>query len=73
MPALNAGDTLDHCRIDAVIAHTQMSALYKGTDLNSGRNWQSRPRTPKWNPTLFFSSGSGVKSRSVVNSTIPEL
>jgi|KBSMisStandDraft_5_1062788.scaffolds.fasta_scaffold22529_3 eukaryotic-like serine/threonine-protein kinase len=37
MAILNAGDTLDHYRIDAVIAHTQMSALYRATDLNSGR------------------------------------
>jgi len=37
MATLNAGDTLDHYRIDAVIAHTQMSALYRATDLNSGR------------------------------------
>src|SRR6185369_11348615 len=37
MAILNAGDTLDHYRIDAVIAHTQMSTLYKATDLNSGR------------------------------------
>ena len=37
MVTLNAGDTLDHYRIDAVIAHTQMSTLYKATDLNSGR------------------------------------
>lgn len=28
---------LDHYRIDAVIAHTQMSTLYRATDLQSGR------------------------------------
>ena len=37
MAILTAGDTLDHYRIDAVIAHTQMSMLYRATDLNSGR------------------------------------
>ena len=37
MPTLSAADTLDHYRIDAVVAHTQMSVLYKATDLHSGR------------------------------------
>ena len=37
MPTLSTADTLDHYRIDAVIAHTQMSVLYKATDLHSGR------------------------------------
>jgi eukaryotic-like serine/threonine-protein kinase len=37
MSTLAAGDTLDHYRIDAVIAHTQMSMLYRATDLHSGR------------------------------------
>jgi len=37
MTTYEAGDTLDHYRIDAVIAHSNMSALYKATDLKSGR------------------------------------
>ena len=37
MPTLAPGDVLDHYRIDAVVAHTQMSTLYKATDVNSGR------------------------------------
>ena len=37
MAPLASGDTLDHYRIDALIAPPQMSALYKATDLNSGR------------------------------------
>jgi len=37
MSDLVPGDTLDHYRIDAIVAHTQMSTLYKGTDINSGR------------------------------------
>lgn len=37
MNHLEAGDTLDHYRIDAVIARSGMSVLYKATDLNSGR------------------------------------
>jgi serine/threonine-protein kinase len=36
MTALNPGDTLDHYRLNAVIAHTQMSVLYNAIDLNSG-------------------------------------
>jgi serine/threonine-protein kinase len=47
MPTLNAGDTLDHYRIDAVIAHTQMSVLYKGTDLNSGRELAIKVPNPE--------------------------
>jgi eukaryotic-like serine/threonine-protein kinase len=37
MTTYQAGDTLDHYRIDAVVAHTGMSTLYRATDLNSGR------------------------------------
>ena len=37
MTTYDAGDTLDHYRIDAVIAHSNMSVLYKATDLQSGR------------------------------------
>ena len=37
MPTLSTADTLDHYRIEAVIAHTQMSVLYRATDLHSGR------------------------------------
>jgi eukaryotic-like serine/threonine-protein kinase len=36
MNHLEAGDTLDHYRIDAAIARSGMSVLYKATDLNSG-------------------------------------
>jgi eukaryotic-like serine/threonine-protein kinase len=36
MNTLQPGDTLDHYRIDAVISQTQMSVLYKATDLQSG-------------------------------------
>ena len=37
MATLNPGEMLDHYRIDAVVAHTQMSTLYKATDMQSGR------------------------------------
>ncbi|MGB6191423.1 MAG: serine/threonine-protein kinase, partial [Terracidiphilus sp.] len=37
MNHLESGATLDHYRIDRVIAHTGMSVLYKATDLNDGR------------------------------------
>jgi eukaryotic-like serine/threonine-protein kinase len=33
----DAGDTLDHYQLDATIAHTGMSTLYRATDLNDGR------------------------------------
>jgi serine/threonine-protein kinase len=37
MTTYQAGDTLDHYRIDAAVAQTGMSTLYRATDLNSGR------------------------------------
>jgi len=37
MTTYEAGDTLDHYRIEAAIARSGMSTLYKATDLNSGR------------------------------------
>jgi serine/threonine protein kinase len=37
MTTYQAGDTLDHYRIDAAVAQTGMSALYRATDLDSGR------------------------------------
>jgi len=37
MNPLEPGDTLDHYRIEAAIARTGMSMLYKATDLNAGR------------------------------------
>lgn len=37
MSQLEPGDTLDHYRIEAAIARTGMSVLYKATDLKSGR------------------------------------
>jgi eukaryotic-like serine/threonine-protein kinase len=47
MSTLAAGDTLDHYRIDAVIAHTQMSMLYRATDLNSGRELAIKVPNPE--------------------------
>jgi len=37
MAILEAGDTLDHYRLDALVAHSGMSTLYKATDLTDGR------------------------------------
>jgi serine/threonine-protein kinase len=37
MTTYQAGDTLDHYRIEAAVAHTGMSVLYHATDLQSGR------------------------------------
>ena len=33
----NAGDILDHYRLEATVAHSGMSTLYKATDLNTGK------------------------------------
>jgi len=37
MTILEAGDTLDHYRLDATVARSGMSTLYKATDMNNGR------------------------------------
>ena len=37
MNQLEPGDTLDHYRIDATVARTGMSVLYKATNLVDGR------------------------------------
>jgi serine/threonine protein kinase len=37
MTTLEAGDMLDHYRLDAMVARSGMSMLYKATDLNNGR------------------------------------
>jgi serine/threonine-protein kinase len=37
MTTLEAGDTLDHYRLDATVARSGMSTLYKATDLKEGR------------------------------------
>lgn len=34
---LNAGDTLDHYRLDAVVAHSGMATLFRATDLRDNR------------------------------------
>ena len=47
MSTLAPGDRLDHYRIDAVIAHTQMSTLYRATDLNSGRELAVKVPNPE--------------------------
>ena len=36
MTTCKAGDTLDHYRIEAAVAHSGMSELYRATDLNTG-------------------------------------
>jgi len=37
MTILETGDTLDHYRLDATVAHSGMSTLYQATDLRDGR------------------------------------
>jgi len=38
MTTLEAGDTLDHYRLDAMVARSGMSTLYKATDLRDGKS-----------------------------------
>ncbi len=38
MPMLEAGDTLDHYRLDATVARSGMATLFQATDLNTGRD-----------------------------------
>jgi len=37
MTVFEAGDILDHYRVDAVVAHSGMSTLYRATDLKTGQ------------------------------------
>jgi eukaryotic-like serine/threonine-protein kinase len=37
IPTLEAGDILDHYRLEALVAHSRMSTLYRATDLRSGQ------------------------------------
>ena len=37
MTMLEAGDTLDHYRLDATVARSGMSMLYRATDLRDGK------------------------------------
>jgi serine/threonine-protein kinase len=37
MNKLEAGETLDHYRLDATVAHSGMSTLFRATDLNTGQ------------------------------------
>jgi eukaryotic-like serine/threonine-protein kinase len=47
MYTLEPGATLDHYRIDAVVAHTQMSVLYKATDIHSGKLFAIKVPNPE--------------------------
>ena len=47
MSTFAPGDSLDHYRIDAVIAHTQMSTLYRATDRSSGRELAIKVPNPE--------------------------
>ena len=47
MSALTPGETLDHYRIDSVVAHTHMSTLYRATDLDSGRELAIKVPNPE--------------------------
>jgi serine/threonine-protein kinase len=37
MSTLEAGETLDHYRLEAIVAHSGMATLYRATDLRDGR------------------------------------
>jgi serine/threonine protein kinase len=37
MPGLHAGDTLDHYRIEKLVARSGMASIWRGTDISSGR------------------------------------
>jgi serine/threonine-protein kinase len=55
MTKLEAGDTLDHYRLDALVAHSGMSTLYRATDLNDGRQVAIKVPHPEMaaDPVLF--------------------
>jgi serine/threonine protein kinase len=47
MITLEPGDTLDHYHIDAVVARTGMSVLYRATDVDSGRKLAIKVPNPE--------------------------
>jgi serine/threonine-protein kinase len=55
MTILETGDTLDHYRIDATVARSGMSVLYKATDLSNGRQVAVKVPHPEMeaDPALF--------------------
>ncbi len=55
MTILEPGDTLDHYRIDATVARSNMAVLYKATDLNAGRPVALKVPHPEMeaDPVLF--------------------
>src|ERR1019366_2152642 len=55
MTTVQTGDMLDHYRIDAVVARSGMSMLYKATDLNADRKVAIKVPHPELeaDPVLF--------------------
>ncbi len=54
-PALLPGDMLDHYRIEASVAHSAMSTLFRATDMESGRQVAIKVPLPEMesDPVLF--------------------
>ena len=53
MTKLAAGETLDHYRLDAEVAHSRMSTLYRATDLRNGRQVAIKVPPERWRPIPF--------------------
>jgi len=55
MTALHAGDTLDHYRIESLVARSGMASIYKATDTNDGKQVAIKVPHPEMecDPLLF--------------------
>src|SRR6202050_61666 len=55
MTLLPAGDTLDHYRIESVVARSGMASIFRATDLNTGRQVAIKVPHPEMesDPVLF--------------------
>jgi eukaryotic-like serine/threonine-protein kinase len=71
MSQLEPGDALDHYRIDAVVARSGMSTLYRATDLRNGRQVALKVPHPEMESDPILRSVSNAKKRSASCWTIP--
>ncbi|MGB6431305.1 MAG: protein kinase, partial [Candidatus Acidiferrales bacterium] len=55
MPSLHPGDTLDHYRIEKLVARSGMASIFRGTDLRNNRDVAIKVPHPEMegDPTFF--------------------
>ena len=71
MTAPEVGETLDHYLLEAEVARSGMSTLYRAKDLRSGRTVAVKVPHPEMEADPFCSSASAARRRSARRSTTP--